>query len=69
MEDFGKDTDIRGDFATFIEARHFTQSDDLDEQTMKRFKGCQPTYFRVILNGKQESGHGWIEDGEIIQWG
>lgn len=71
MADFSNDVDLRGDFATFIETRHFVRNpwDDLDAETKKRFKGCQPTFFRVIHNGVQQSGHGWIEDGEIVQWG
>jgi hypothetical protein len=69
MEDFSKDTDIRGDYALFIEAKHFDKYGDLNHEAQKRLKGCQPTFFRVILNGEQQGGHGWIEDGKIIQWG
>lgn len=69
MEDFSKDTDIRGDFATFIEEKHFTSEWELDAEAKKRFKECHPTFFRVIKNGKQQDGHGWIQDGEIVQWG
>jgi hypothetical protein len=62
-------TDVRGDHATFIEEKHFSSEWDLDAETKKKFAGCSPTFFRVIKNGIQQSGHGWIEDGEIIQWG
>ena len=69
MEDFSKDTDIRGDYALFIEAKNFTPSSELKPEAKTRLKGCQPTFFRVIHNGVQQSGHGWIENGEIVQWG
>jgi hypothetical protein len=69
MEDFSKDIDIRGDYALFIESKHFTPNSDLKPEIKKRLKGCQPTFFRIIRNGKQQPSHGWIEDGEIVQWG
>ena len=69
MEDFSKDTDIRGDYALFIEAKNFTPRSDLKPEAKQRMKGCQPTFFRVIVDGKQQHSHGWIEDGEIVQWG
>ena len=69
MEDLSSDIDIRGDYALFIDIKHFTKISDLNDETKKRFKGCKPTFFRVIKNGKQTNSHGWIQDGEIIQWG
>ena len=69
MEDLSFDFDVRGDYALFIEEKHFTSDDDLDEETKKQFVNCEATFFRVIDNGEQQSGHGWIEDGEIVQWG
>ena len=69
MEDLSFDFDVRGDYALFIEEKHFTRNDDLDEETKKQFVNCEATFFRVIDNGEQQSGHGWIEDGEIVQWG
>ena len=69
MEDLSFDFDVRGDYALFIEEKHFTADDDLDEETKKQFVNCEATFFRVIDNGEQQSGHGWIEDGEIVQWG
>ena len=69
MEDLSFDFDVRGDYALFIEEKHFTSNDDLDEETKKQFVNCEATFFRVIDNGEQQSGHGWIEDGEIVQWG
>ena len=69
MEDLSFDFDVRGDYALFIEEKHFTSNDDLDEETKKQFVNCEATFFRVIDNGEQQSCHGWIEDGEIVQWG
>jgi len=69
MEDLSYDIDVRGDYALFIEEKHFTNNDDLKEHTANRFLNCNATFFRVIKNGVQQSGHGWIEDGEIVQWG
>jgi hypothetical protein len=69
MEDLSFDFDVRGDYALFIEEKHFTRDDDLNEETKKQFLNCEATFFRVIDNGEQQSGHGWIENGEIVQWG
>ena len=69
MEDLSFDFDVRGDYALFIEEKHFTSDDDLDEETKNEFLNCEATFFRVIDNGEQQSGHGWIENGEIVQWG
>jgi hypothetical protein len=69
MEDLSYDFDVRGDYALFIEEKHFTSDDDLDEETKNEFLNCEATFFRVIHNGEQQSGHGWIENGEIVQWG
>lgn len=69
MEDLSSGIDIRGDYALFIESYHFIDHFDLDEDTKFRLSNCEPTFFRVIKNGEQQSGHGWIENGEIIQWG
>ena len=69
MEDLSFDFDVRGDYALFIEEKHFTADDDLDDETKNEFLNCEATFFRVIDNGEQQSGHGWIENGEIVQWG
>jgi len=70
MEDLSYGTDIRGDYALFIEAKHFIGNGwELDAQTKEQLRGCNPTFFRAISKGKQLQSHGWIEDGEIVQWG
>lgn len=67
-EDLSYGTDKRGDNALFIEEKHFINKGwELDEEA-KEAAGSL-TMFRVIKNGEEQSGHGWIEDGEIVQWG
>lgn len=67
-EDLTYGEDVRGDHALFIERKHINGW-DLDEEAQAFTEGKSPTFFRVIENGEQQSGHGWIEDGKIIQWG
>jgi hypothetical protein len=67
MEDLTYDNDIRGDYALFIDAKHFLDEWELDDET-KKLVGSKLTFFRVIQDGEQ-GNHGWIENGEIIQWG
>jgi hypothetical protein len=61
-------SDVRGDSALFIEQKHFNSEWELDQEAQK-FVGKKLTFFRVIHNGKQKSSHGWIDNGEIVQWG
>jgi len=69
MEDLDYDFDVRGDYALFIEEKHFTADDDLDQHTKNMFLNCDATFFRVIENGEQQHAHGWIENGRVVQWG
>lgn len=69
MEDLSTGTDVRGDDALFIERKHFISEWELDDEVKTRFKTCEPTFFRVIENHEQQHGHGWLENGKIIQWG
>ena len=70
-KDFEQSKDQRGDEAVFIEARHFING-ELDETAKKyiqiNFKN-ETFFFRVIRDGVQQGSHGWIENGEIFQWG
>ena len=73
-KDLEQGTDLRGDIALFIEERHF-QNDgwEVDNTTKKyiqlNMKYAEDIFFRVIRNGVQQSGHGWInKQGEVIQW-
>lgn len=69
QEDLTTGTDLRGDKALFIESKHFKDNSwELDDEAAEA-AGSGPTFFRVIENGEEQSGHGWIEDGKIFQWG
>lgn len=69
LQHLDSDIDVRGDYALFIEEKHFKNDWELDEHTKNSLLNCEATFFRVIRNGEQQSSHGWIENGEIIQWG
>ena len=69
MQHLDSDIDARGDYALFIEEKHFKNDSELDEQTKNSLLNCDATFFRVIQDGEQTSSHGWIENGEIVQWG
>jgi len=74
-KDLERGTDNRGDNALFIEERHFKEDGWTLDNTTKKYiqlnlKGEDNIYFRVIKNGVQQNGHGWIDgDGDIFQWG
>jgi hypothetical protein len=71
-KDLSQGEDIRGDYALFIEQRHFNSGGDLDNTTKQyiRQSFSDEQFFRVIKNGVQQSGHGWVDsNGEIFQWG
>ena len=70
FKDWDEGEDCRGDYATFIEARHIVGDGwELSQEGKDLMAGCEPTFFRLLMDGVQHSGHGWIEDGKIIQWG
>ena len=60
--------DVRGDEAFFIETRHFSPTGDLDEEA-KTALGSRTEFFRVLDDGEEQHSHGWIENGEVVQWG
>lgn len=62
-------TDLRGDSALFIEQKHFNNDWELDQEAKAFTENKLLTFFRVINNGQQKSSHGWIDKGEIVQWG
>ena len=66
-EDLTYGTDKRGDNALFIELKHFKNEWELDDEAKKAAGSL--TFFRVIYHGEEQGGHGWIENGEIVQWG
>jgi hypothetical protein len=60
--------DVRGDFAYFIESKHFRHGDwRVDHET--RTRSQEPVFFRVLQDGVQTSSHGWLEDCVVVQWG
>ena len=66
--DLSRGTDVRGDEAYFIEGKHFSDDEwNVDDQA--RTNSSDPEFFRVLENGEQQHGHGWIKDNKIIQWG
>jgi hypothetical protein len=67
MEDLTTGIDCRGDNALFIEAKHFIDGWSLDQEAQVVTQDL--TFFRVINDGFEQSGHGWAENGEIFQWG
>jgi len=74
-KDLERGADIRGDYALFIEERHFKEDGWILDNTTKKYiqinlKGEDNIFFRVIKNGVQQKGHGWIDgEGEVFQWG
>ena len=70
--DFEQGIDARGDQAVFIESRHINGW-ELDETSKKYIQITfeDVFFFRVIKDGIQQSGHGYIDvtEGRIIQWG
>jgi len=60
--------DVRGDAALFIEAHHINGW-EIDKLTKEMCKYEKYVFFRVLENGVQQHGHGWIEGGRITQWG
>ena len=68
VKDLTYDIDVRGDYAFFIETKHFKRK-GLSEAVKKELTGSRWTFFRVIENGIQQSSHGYIDGGEIVQWG
>jgi len=69
IQDLTSNIDIRGDYALFIDKNHFIGEWKLDDYVRLRILNCEPTFFRVIKDGEQQSSHGWIENGKIVQWG
>lgn len=61
--------DIRGDYALFIEKKHFINGGEAVDEETKKAAGSDMVFFRVIENGIEQRGHGWLENGKIFQWG
>jgi hypothetical protein len=63
--------DVRGDNALFVEEKHFIgKYCELDKEVKTFLKKTKDAiFFRVIKDGKEQRGHGWIKDEEVMQWG
>jgi hypothetical protein len=70
QEDLTFGEDIRGDQAFFIEEKHFIGDGWQVDDEAKKALGSRTQFFRVIdAMGEELHGHGWVEGGEIVQWG
>ena len=71
MEDLSYGLDAGQNHALFIYAKHFLSEWEVDEHVKKISRNRnEPIYFVVWYPEDNEQGaHGWLEDGEIIQWG
>ena len=64
--------DVRGDFALFIESKHFKKDGwNLKASTKLPRDNDDLVFIRVIENGKQTGSHGWIncKTKNVEQWG
>jgi len=76
IQDFTRDTDVRGDRAVFIESKNFDKGGwkllpKAKKKLAQEIQTDDDVFFRVIEDGQETSSHGWIscESGEVIQWG
>ncbi len=68
LEDLKYGYDRRGDYALFIDIRHFKPDGwTVDEEA--RTGKSEAIFFRVIIDGEHWKAHGWIEDNKVVQWG
>ena len=66
-QDLSYGLDGRGDYALFIDARHI-QGWNIDTDA-KRATKRNVVFFRVIDNGEEQHGHGFIVNNKIVHWG
>jgi hypothetical protein len=70
IKDLTFGTDARGDYALFIEHFHIIGDGwDIDQEVQDAIGSSEPTFFRVLWEGKAQPSHGWIEGAKIVQWG
>ena len=55
--------------ALFIDDSHFISEFEFDDEVKKFVKGRTDVIYFVILHDGKEGNHGYIENGEIMQWG
>jgi len=67
--------DLRGDYALFIDVNHFVDDWQVDDEATYAARADiededDVCFFRVIENGKQRHGHGYVNHkGKVEQWG
>jgi hypothetical protein len=71
MEDLSYGFDAGQNYALFIHAKHFLSEWEVDDQVKHLSRALKDaTYFVVWYPEENRQGaHGWLENGEIIQWG
>ena len=68
IKDLSFGTDARGDYALFVDHSHINGW-DIDAAVQDAIGNDEPTFFRVLWDGKAQPSHGWIEGNKIVQWG
>ncbi len=74
-QNFSQGTDVRGDYALFIENNEFKSGWELEPSAIKKLQdmnlGTDAIFFRIIFQGVQSASHGWINPitGNVEQWG
>lgn len=63
--DISRGVDFRGDYALFIEEKHFKK----DGWSLDINIGPEATFFRIIENGEEQTSHGWARGKKVEQWG
>jgi hypothetical protein len=74
QQDLTQGEDIRGDYALFVDVKHFIEDGfDIDEELKSHLRKnlSGDVFFRVIVDGEEQSGHGWLnaDTQEVFQWG
>ena len=62
--------DISGSYGIFIHIKHFQSEWEVDEQVKKISRNYNDVLmFRLIKTNGEYGNNGYLENGEIIQWG
>jgi len=69
-EDLTYGLDVGGDRAFFIHQKHFLSEWEVDEKVKRISRNNGGVLmFRIILSNGEQGNNGYLENGEIIQWG
>lgn len=70
IKDLSYGKDYRGDYALFIDEKHFIEDWKVDKEAVETFDYNDVVFFRLISESKQRGSHGWVDGkGDILQWG